>query len=63
MARNRPAAKEIWQPVWKNRVLQPLPDGFPEGPITIWKIDYTGKEKIRQDYQDTDFTKYLDWEL
>ncbi len=34
-----------------------------QGPITIWEIKYSGKEKIRQDYQDTDFTKYLDWEL
>ncbi len=25
-----------WQPVWKDGKLQPLPDGFPNGPITLW---------------------------
>jgi asparagine N-glycosylation enzyme membrane subunit Stt3 len=34
-----------------------------QGPIKIWEIEYTGKEEIRQDYLDTDATKYLDWGL
>lgn len=36
--------------------------GF-RGPIKIWEIKYTGKEKIKQEYLDTDETKYLDWLL
>jgi len=34
-----------------------------QGPIKIWEIEYTGKEKIKQEYLDTDATKYLDWGL
>jgi len=34
-----------------------------QGPIKIWEIEYTGKEKIKQEYLDTDATKYLDWNL
>jgi hypothetical protein len=34
-----------------------------QGPIKIWKISYTGTEKIKQEYLDTDETKYLDWAL
>lgn len=33
------------------------------GPIKIWKVEYTGKEKIKQEYLDRDETKYLDWLL
>ena len=33
------------------------------GPIKIWKIEYTGKEKIKPEYIDRDETKYLDWLL
>ncbi|MDP2926028.1 MAG: STT3 domain-containing protein [Nanoarchaeota archaeon] len=33
------------------------------GPIKIWNITYTGKEKIQQKYLDTDPTKYLSWRL
>ncbi len=34
-----------------------------QGPIKIWEVHYTGKEQIRQEYLDTDETKYLDWAL
>ena len=34
-----------------------------QGPIKIWEISYTGKEEIKEEYLDTDYTKYLDWEL
>jgi len=34
-----------------------------QGPIKIWDIEYTGKEKVKQEYLDTDASKYLDWEL
>jgi len=34
-----------------------------QGPIKIWEIKYTGKEKIKQEYLDTDASKYLDWNL
>ena len=34
-----------------------------QGPIKIWEIEYTGKERIREEYLDTDSTKYLDWNL
>lgn len=34
-----------------------------QGPIKIWKIKYTGKEKIKEGYIDRDETKYLDWLL
>ncbi|MDD5193312.1 MAG: STT3 domain-containing protein [Candidatus Nanoarchaeia archaeon] len=34
-----------------------------QGPIKIWKVEYTGKEKIKQEYLDTDPSKYLTWQL
>jgi asparagine N-glycosylation enzyme membrane subunit Stt3 len=34
-----------------------------QGPIKIWKINYTGKEEIKQEYLDTDPDKYLAWKL
>jgi hypothetical protein len=34
-----------------------------QGPIKIWKIKYTGNEKIREEYLDRDASKYLDWKL
>jgi asparagine N-glycosylation enzyme membrane subunit Stt3 len=34
-----------------------------QGPIKIWEIEYTGKEQYREDYVDTDASKYLDWVL
>jgi len=34
-----------------------------QGPIKIWEIKYTGDEKIKQEYLDTDASKYLSWEL
>ncbi len=34
-----------------------------QGPIKIWNIKYTGKEKIKQEYLDIDATKYLSWQL
>ncbi len=34
-----------------------------QGPITIWKIEYTGKEKVDLKYIDKDASKYIDWEL
>ncbi len=34
-----------------------------QGPIKIWEIEYTGKEKIKEKYIDKDATKYLDWKL
>jgi hypothetical protein len=34
-----------------------------QGPITIWKVSYSGNEKIRQEFIDTDTSKYLNWEL
>ena len=34
-----------------------------QGPIKIWEVKYTGKEQIKQEYLDTDETKYLDWAL
>lgn len=33
------------------------------GPIKIWSIIYSGSEKLKQEYIDTDSTKYLDWKL
>ncbi|MEN9625893.1 MAG: hypothetical protein RL557_221 [archaeon] len=33
------------------------------GPIKIWDISYTGNEQMRQEYLDTDETKYLSWVL
>ncbi len=34
-----------------------------QGPIKIWEIQYTGNEKIKQEYLDTDVSKYLSWTL
>lgn len=34
-----------------------------QGPIKIWKIEYTGNEEKKQEYLDRDATKYLSWEL
>ncbi|MBD3252342.1 hypothetical protein GF386_01275 [Candidatus Pacearchaeota archaeon] len=34
-----------------------------QGPIKIWEIKYTGDEEKRQEYLDTDYSKYLDWRL
>jgi asparagine N-glycosylation enzyme membrane subunit Stt3 len=34
-----------------------------QGPIKIWEIKYTGNEKIKQEYLDKDYTKYIDWAL
>ncbi|MFH1359034.1 MAG: STT3 domain-containing protein [archaeon] len=34
-----------------------------QGPIKIWEIEYTGEEQVRQEYIDTDYTKYIDWQL
>ncbi|MFA5258570.1 MAG: STT3 domain-containing protein [Candidatus Pacearchaeota archaeon] len=34
-----------------------------QGPIKIWSVEYTGNEKIKQEYQDKDATLYLDWQL
>ena len=45
----------------------PLPDFVyfrgVQGPIKIWEVHYTGREQIKQEYLDTDETKYLDWML
>jgi len=57
-----------------SRVIQSLRESGPElpsfifinqleGPIKIWEIQYTGKEEIKEEYQDTDYTKYIDWAL
>jgi len=34
-----------------------------QGPIKIWEIEYTGEEEIKQEYLDTDYTKYISWRL
>ncbi len=34
-----------------------------QGPIKIWKINYTGREQFKEEYVDTDPSKYLSWEL
>lgn len=34
-----------------------------QGPIKIWEIKYTGKEKMKKEYIDIDHRPYLDWEL
>ena len=34
-----------------------------QGPIKIWKIEYTGNERIKPEYLDTDSSKYLSWKL
>ena len=50
-----------------NRQGMDLPEfvyyGGVQGPIKIWEIQYTGNEKIKQKYIDTDASKYLDWKL
>jgi asparagine N-glycosylation enzyme membrane subunit Stt3 len=33
------------------------------GPIKIWKVEYTGNEQVKQEYLDTDYTKYISWQL
>ena len=33
------------------------------GPIKIWSIIYSGDEEYKEEYIDTDPTKYLDWKL
>jgi len=33
------------------------------GPIKIWEIKYTGKEEFKEEYLDTDASKYLTWKL
>ena len=33
------------------------------GPIKIWEIKYTGDEKINPAYLDTDYSKYISWQL
>lgn len=40
-----------------------LYQGSLQGPITLWKINYLGDEKIKEEYLDTDSTKYLSWQL
>lgn len=34
-----------------------------QGPIKIWEIEYTGDEKIKEEYRDTDYSKYISWKL
>jgi asparagine N-glycosylation enzyme membrane subunit Stt3 len=34
-----------------------------QGPIKIWEVEYTGKEEIKEEYLDKDYTKYIDWKL
>jgi len=34
-----------------------------QGPIKIWEIEYTGNEKIKQEYLDKDYRPYIDWRL
>jgi asparagine N-glycosylation enzyme membrane subunit Stt3 len=34
-----------------------------QGPIKIWDIEYTGKEEIKEEYQDKDASKYINWKL
>jgi len=34
-----------------------------QGPIKIWEIEYTGKEKIKEEYLDKDASKYIDIKL
>ncbi|MFA5856720.1 MAG: STT3 domain-containing protein [Candidatus Pacearchaeota archaeon] len=38
-------------------------DGSVQGPIKIWEIDYTGKEKYRIEFVDTNPYNYIDWQL
>jgi len=37
--------------------------GGVQGPIKIWEIQYSGNEQLKEEYTDTDPTKYLTWEL
>jgi asparagine N-glycosylation enzyme membrane subunit Stt3 len=34
-----------------------------QGPIKIWEIKYTGREKIDEKYIDKNSSKYIDWQL
>lgn len=34
-----------------------------QGPIKIWKIEYTGNEQNKEEYVDTDASKYISWNL
>ncbi len=34
-----------------------------QGPIKIWEIQYTGEEVVKEEYLDTDYSKYIDWKL
>jgi len=34
-----------------------------QGPIKIWEIEYTGDEEMKQEYLDSDYSKYIDWRL
>src|SRR3989344_4568606 len=34
-----------------------------QGPIKIWEIKYTGKEKVQEKHIDKDASKYLSWQL
>lgn len=34
-----------------------------QGPIKIWKINYSGEEEIKEEYLDKDPTKYISWQL
>jgi hypothetical protein len=34
-----------------------------QGPIKIWEIKYIGNEKVKQEYLDSDASKYLNWKL
>jgi hypothetical protein len=33
------------------------------GPIKIWEIKYAGNEEFKQEYVDTDYTKYVDFKF
>jgi asparagine N-glycosylation enzyme membrane subunit Stt3 len=34
-----------------------------QGPIKIWEIEYSGDEEFKQEYLETDSSKYLNWDL
>jgi len=34
-----------------------------QGPIKIWEIKYTGEEQMLEKYVDTDYSKYISWQL
>ncbi len=34
-----------------------------QGPIKIWEIQYTGEEEFKQEYIESDYSKYIDWKL